>query len=174
MFGRILAWLARLWAAINPRPALPEASPAVPERPYGRLDDNGVFWYALPGRPETAIDVFEADRRLRKHGDGDKWAEAFTVLETAAAAAGMAALSPGLAAQVAAQKRAAFDNLAALSRKVFDLPGVGPDGGGWPDAGAFLVFTDYVSQLAALGNEFLPLPKPPARPAESPSPQDGN
>jgi hypothetical protein len=169
MFRRIWAWLVDRWRRWRGK------APAA--RYYGRLDSNGVFWYGSH-RPldtdETALDVFEVDRRLRRHGDGDKWAEAFTVLETAAAADKMAALSPALADNVAAQKRAAFDNLVALARKVFDVKAVNGSGDGWSDAACFMLLADYVTNLAALGSEFLPLPKPLARPAESASPQGGS
>jgi hypothetical protein len=131
---------------------------------YGTIDARGLFHYRRPGGPPGVIDTFEADRKLRKFGEGEKWAEAVTILRTATLAEKSS--NPKMAEEGSRQKRAAFDELASLARKVFDLQRAEEDAArGWTDSEAFVLFIDYLYAISEVQSEFLPLPKSLARPA---------
>lgn len=135
----------------------------VPEARYGSIDDRGVFRFRRPSGSKFSIDVFDADRRLREHGQGEAWAEHIKIMDVANAA--MQSPSPAFKATAQAQLRTAFSELSSLSRKVFGLSKDvdGPDG--WTDTEAFALFIDFIRSLNEIRSEFLPLPSALARPA---------
>jgi hypothetical protein len=134
-----------------------------PSRSY--IDNRGLFHFRCKGSPSFNIDVYEAERNLRKFGNGDAWADAITVLRMAALA--VASGSPKMIEEGEKQKQQAFCDLVTLARQAFGLdPVIG--GKGFTDTEAFVAVTDYIVAVAALGAEFLPLPKSLARPAVSP------
>lgn len=137
-------------------------SPVVQEAPVpslgsgrGWIDNEGVFWFKKgPGAPPVAKDVFVVDDLLVKHG-GDNWIEPITVLETSELA-----IKQGgkFAKNGYLMKKKALRDLAALSRKVFDLEPLTPDGSGTTEAEAVLILTDYLAWVGKVASEFLPLP----------------
>lgn len=136
--------------------------------PSGLLDTNMMFRFTHPNgskADEKIFDPWEIDRRLIKHG-GENWGEPISIMQTVSESIPQAANFPSLLAHAQAQKQKAFKDLAALSRNVFELPTVAEAGDkGWTDGMAFVLLSDYLIQIAAVGVEFLPLPKSLARPA---------
>lgn len=121
----------------------------------GWIDNEGVFWFKRePKLPPVAKDVFVVDELLTKHG-GDNWAEPITVLETSELA-----IKQGgeFAKNAAKMKKQALRDLAALSRKVFDLGALSDDGSGTTEAESVLILTDYLTWVGHVASEFLPLP----------------
>lgn len=129
---------------------------------FGYFNKRAVWVVDGPDGIKRSYDPYDVDRKIRSYGNGDGWVESITILKASADAEAI----PELRDQAVAARKAAFDDIAALSRKVFGLTKLSDDGkSGWTDGEAFAVFSEYLISIMQIGDEFLPLPKSLARPA---------
>jgi hypothetical protein len=143
-FGKILSKVKSIF--VKPKPI------AVG---FGYFDNRAIWHINCPDGSHKSFDPYEIDRRVRKFGNGDQWAEAITILKSSIDAEKI----PALKETALRSRKAAFDDVSKLSREVFDLKELGEGNSGWTDGEAFAVFSEYLISVSQIGDEFLPLPK---------------
>lgn len=172
----VLAQVFRLREYLRAVPSVPHPPSSGGGVSYGHLNENAIWVFQHPNRPGNPVyhDPWAVSRKLRELDPKNAWVEALTVLEAVANADAMPG-AESLLASAHDQAEGAFADLAALAMKVFDLPSVAQAGkDGWTDGMAFILLVAFLGACRQVGMEFLPLPKPPARPAVSVRPTDGS